>query len=214
MIRILFLLFVTLSFFYKVFATELPYFDKKDLTPYWDQENKVKQQQTHSPATVSKFSLQNEKGKIITSQNFQGHISVVNFFFTQCGSVCPLLMQNLKKIRAHIPAEVHFYSISVTPDEDTPEQLLSYANIYSLTLNSWDLLTGKKSDVFNLARGVFKADKSLLDEQEKGNFEHSDNVYLVDENLHIRGIYAGLNQAALKLLEGDIQCLISQYKKC
>jgi protein SCO1/2 len=134
-------------------------------------------------------------------------ISVVNFFFAQCGSVCPLLMQNLKTVRKKIPGNIHFYSISVTPKDDTPEELKMFANHYSINEKTWDLLTGSEKTIFELGRNVFKADKAPQVDQEKGTFIHSDNVYLIDKNLHIRGIYPGLNTKQLALLVPDVKML-------
>jgi protein SCO1 len=77
-------------------------------------------------------------------------IILVNFFFTECPGVCPLMTQNL----ANLPdllgdrfgRDIFMYSISLQPEHDTPERLADYASLYGVG-PGWLLLTGKATDI-------------------------------------------------------------------
>jgi len=191
-----------------VVAQPLPYYSQTDLTPYWPADNDNSSQ---SPATITKFSLVNQAKKPITEAAFDGHPSLVNFFFASCPSVCPLLMNKMQSFKRALTAapNLRLYSFTVTPNEDSPEKLQAYGKAHKLNLAQWDLLTGSRDAIFRLGREVFKADKTV-DGGKDASFTHSDYIYLVDAHRRIRGVYRAADQATLTQLRQDLTQLVSE----
>jgi hypothetical protein len=55
-------------------------------------------------------------------------------------------------LRGWFAEDVHFYSITATPEHDTPERLQAFADAHGVR-GKWRLLTGEPADVNNL-RGI------------------------------------------------------------
>lgn len=194
-------------------AAELPFFQESDLTPYWEAEfTKNPQDNLHSPATVKPFKVTNQEGQIITETNLRGKLSLVSFFFASCGSTCPTLMNSIQKTQAKLKkmgqnSHVQIYSFSVMPEHDTAEVLKNYSKMHHLDLSNWNLLTGDHDEIYRIGKGMFKADRSIGGKKSKSSFIHSEDIYLVDPQLRIRGIYAASNAKQMELLAQDMNQL-------
>jgi len=137
---------------------------------------------------VPDFSFINQDGKTITNKDFEGKVYVVEFFFTTCPSICPIMTDEMLKIQKAFYGNPNFgiASISITPDTDTPEVLKKYAKKHQITLKNWQLLTGKSQEyVFNLAKEGFKLYAGKGGDDGSG-FEHSGLFALVDKEGYIR----------------------------
>jgi protein SCO1/2 len=188
-----------MGFTLQVQALPLPWFSKQDMTPYWPKE-----QPTLSPATMpTKLRLVDQKNRSIGE--LRAEISLVNFFFTSCPSVCPTMMNQIESYRANLPRDLrlHIYSISVDPKTDQPAKLSAYANRHHLNLSNWSLLTGDRQDIYRIGREVFHADGS----QTSANFIHTTNLYLLDTKHRIRGIYDSKSAKDMALLTKDLKKL-------
>jgi protein SCO1/2 len=93
----------------------------------------------------------------------RGKIVLVSFIYTNCTDICPILMHNLTDVQdslgGRFGVDVFFVSISVDPEDDTPEELKKYAERYGAK-PGWTFLTGPKKDVDAVIRrfGEFKDD--------------------------------------------------------
>lgn len=93
----------------------------------------------------------------------RGKIVLISFIYTSCTDICPILMHNLTDVQASLGdrfgKDVFFVSISVDPEDDTPEELRKYAERYGAK-PGWTFLTGPKKDVDAVIRrfGEFQAD--------------------------------------------------------
>jgi len=80
----------------------------------------------------------------------RGRLVLISFIYTNCTEICPILMHNLvdvqEKLGARFGKDVFFVSISVDPEDDTPEELKKYAERYEAK-PGWTFLTGKKENV-------------------------------------------------------------------
>jgi protein SCO1/2 len=80
----------------------------------------------------------------------KGKILLINFFFTDCDNVCPLMTENLARLQellgSRLDNEIRMVSISLQPEHDTPEVLADYAKRYGVG-PGWLFLTGKKDDI-------------------------------------------------------------------
>jgi protein SCO1 len=88
---------------------------------------------------------------------------VLNFIYTSCGSICPVMSQSLGDFRAHLGAagaQLHIVSISIDPEQDTPQALQSYAKRFNGG-QGWDYYTGTvtASESVQRAFGVYRGDK-------------------------------------------------------
>lgn len=186
-------------------AAGLPYFDRGDLTPYWMSETSAA---AHNPAEVASFHALDQNGAAVTERSFNGGLSLVNFFFATCGNTCPRMMSKLRDLEKRLGKNIDLYSFSITPETDSPAVLREYAKSHHLDGAHWKLLTGDKAEIYRVGRAMFKADRSVRrQESEDLPFVHSENVYLVDADRKIRGIYDTASEAQLTLLEKDVRVL-------
>ena len=195
-----------------VSSQTLPFFSTIDMTPYWPNEGSSQQR---VPAEVDSFQVLNQEGQGISEKNFASKISLVNFFFASCPSFCPTMMHSIQGFLKKFPqatADVNLYSFSVQPENDTPKNLKAYAKIHKIDLSRWQLLTGDQKQIFHVGKDMFKADGAVGDQKKDNGFIHTRNVYLVDQNRRIRGIYDTGKPESMDLLAKDIETLKSSVR--
>lgn len=92
--------------------------------------------------------LVNQKGETVRfySDLLDGHVVVINTFFTECNGSCPLMSANYAALQEAFGDRVTLISISVDPKIDTPARLTAYAQRFKARSN-WVLLTGSKANV-------------------------------------------------------------------
>jgi protein SCO1/2 len=157
---------------------------------------------------IADFKLINQNGKIITQKDYQDKIYVADFFFTTCQSICPIMTTNMADIQKEIlnDDDVMLLSYSVTPKIDSVAQLKRYAIEKGVNDQKWNLVTGDKKQIYELAR------KSYLVVKTDGNGDeydmiHTENFVLVDKKKQIRGFYDGTNSEDIARLIKDIKIL-------
>lgn len=184
-------------------AHPLPYYTQDDFTPVWQDELSSKT----VLAKIPKFQMKNQEDHLVTEKSFDGKITVLNFFYASCGSICPMLMERMKTVNQKLNSlkNVGMASITITPTLDTPEKLTSYARKRKLNLERWSLLTGAGAEVRKIEE-AFKANKDVPGKQ-PGEVVHSENIYLLDRENRVRGIYNASSAADLELLVQDVQSL-------
>ena len=152
---------------------------------------KIVDQFTHSElAVIGKvpdFSFTNQNQKNVTNQVYKGKVYVVEFFFTTCPSICPIMNRNMVKIQNEFfgNPNLGIASFSIDPLTDTPQVLKEYANQYKITNSNWNLLTGGKEAIYELANKGFNLYVGENSEVE-GGFEHSGFFALIDKEGNIR----------------------------
>lgn len=157
---------------------------------------------------IADFSLINQNGKTVTQEDYKDKIYVADFFFTTCGTICPIMTDNMRNIQKEIlnDDEVMLLSHSVTPKIDSVEQLKRYARRKGVDDAKWNLVTGDKKHIYELAR------KSYLAVKTNGNGDqydmiHTENFMLIDKKRQIRGFYDGTDGEAISKLLEDIEKL-------
>jgi protein SCO1/2 len=168
-------------------------------------DNNLNKLQSHF---VSDFELINQNGDTITNKDYEDKIYVVDFFFTRCGSICPIMTNNMKKIQDEFIEndKLMLLSISVTPNIDNVATLKKYAKSKGVINSKWNIATGNKKHIYELARKSYfavlkKGDGGLQD------FIHTPNFILIDKKKQIRGIYDGTNDTEIKRVIKDIKTL-------
>tara|TARA_B110000881_G_scaffold86266_1_gene75597 strand:- start:155 stop:892 length:738 start_codon:yes stop_codon:yes gene_type:complete len=136
---------------------------------------------------VPNFAFTNQAGELITNDDYRGKVYVVEFFFTTCPTICPIMNYNLVEIQNTFNEfdNLGFASFTINPTYDTVEVLSDYANQYGITNQNWNLLTGDKEEIYNLANNGFNL-YTAQEDSAAGGFEHSGNFALIDKEGYIR----------------------------
>ena len=161
---------------------------------------------------IKDFSMKNQNGKIITQEFYNDKIYVADFFFTTCPTICPIMTENMGYVQEKIKNDsvVLLLSFSVTPEIDSVEQLKKYALEKNVIDSKWNLVTGNKKDIYNLARTSYLVAKTNGDGG-KYDMIHTENFVLVDKEKRIRGFYDGTNSKEMDQLLDDIKILKNSY---
>ena len=170
---------------------------------------------------VPAFQFINQNNDTISNRSFAGKVYVVEFFFTTCPSICPIMNQNMKEIQNAFLDEKNFgiASITINPLYDTVEVLKEYAKTYEVVQPNWHFLTGNHNEIYTLANEGFNLYVGEAPEVE-GGFEHSGFFALIDQNGNIRSridangnpiiYYDGLEKEGVEMLITDIKKLLNE----
>jgi protein SCO1/2 len=162
--------------------------------------------------TIADFSLVNQNGDTITEQDYENKIYIADFFFTTCPSICPVMTKNMATIQEKImdDEEILLLSHSVTPEIDSVPQLKKYALEKGVVDRKWNLVTGDKKQIYNLARKSYLAVKT---DGDGGPYDmiHTENFILIDKEKRIRGTYDGTDPEEIESLLKDLKILKASY---
>lgn len=163
---------------------------------------------------VADFSLINQNGDTITRSNYEGKIYIADFFFTTCPTICPIMTDNMAYLQEELidQPEVMLLSHSVTPGIDSVAQLKRYALEKGVIDEKWNLLTGDKKQIYELARKSYMAVKT---DGDGGPYDmiHTENFILVDKEGRIRGTYDGTKRDEMQRLLSDLEILLAAYRE-
>lgn len=184
---------------------KLPVYNPSDVNPKLVDESLVHIRRNHK---VSNFKLLNQNGETITEKDYEDKIYVADFFFTRCMTICPIMTNNIGKLQDVFinDDDVKFLSLSVTPVIDSVSVLKEYALKKGVIDGKWNITTGSKAHIYELARKSYFA---VLDEGDGGlqDFIHTENFILVDKKRQIRGYYDGTDSKDIERLIADIKIL-------
>jgi protein SCO1/2 len=161
---------------------------------------------------IGSFSFQNQDANLISTKDMKGKIAIVEYFFTTCKSICPIMNMQMQRVDAAFKNdnEVRIFSFTVDPETDDVAQMKKYATSHQATSGKWHFLTGEKSELYKLARKSFFVLKPA-EAQNLGDagsdFIHTNNFVLVDKQLRIRGYYDGTSEKEVNQLISDIKRL-------
>ena len=161
---------------------------------------------------INDFVLTNQNGELISQEFYQNKIYVADFFFTTCPDICPIMTENMGYLQSELKnqTDVLLVSFSVTPNIDSVSVLRAYADLKGVDDSKWNLFTGSKKDIYELARKSFLVAKN---DGDGGKYDmiHTENFVLVDKESRIRGFYDGTNEDEMKKLLVDITILKQSY---
>lgn len=170
---------------------------------------------------VPKFELTNQNNIKISDKSYLGKVYVIEFFFSTCPSICPIMNKNMKDIQKEFSKESNFgvASITINPENDTVEVLKQHANQLGITSPNWHFLTGDKEYILSLANKGFNL-YAAENKKVNGGFEHSGLFALVDKEGKIRCrkdnqgnpilYYDGLEAKGVKEIKEDIKLLLKE----
>jgi len=164
--------------------------------------------------TIAHFQLVNQNGDTITQNDYTNKIYVADFFFTTCPTICPIMTKNMAEIQGSIldDEEIMLLSHSVTPQIDSVAQLKKYALEKGVIDDKWNLVTGDKKQIYELARKSYLAVKT---DGDGGPYDmiHTENFILVDKEKRIRGFYDGTKKEEIEKLMDDLTLLKNSYSQ-
>lgn len=163
--------------------------------------------QHHIPA----FRLSNQRKKPITEQYFEDHITVVNFFYTTCQTICPEMNAEMARVQGnfdHHP-RVRMLSVTVDPEFDEPEVLAKYAEESRARERQWNFATGVKEDIAKLIGCGFILPVQVKERSGK-IINPSDRFILVDSQRRIRGYYSGTDREDVDRLITEMKILLQE----
>jgi len=164
--------------------------------------------------TVGSFSLLSQDSAVITQDIARGKISVVDFFFSTCTTICPKMSNQLMRVQTTCGdgGDLVLLSFTVDPQNDTPSRLKQYADKHNARPGLWYFLTGPKDSIYQLARDSYFL--NAMEGQGGGEaFLHSESFLLIDKEGRIRGIYDGTEHFEVKKLIEDIAALRYAYSQ-
>ncbi|MGO4918740.1 SCO family protein [Maribacter spongiicola] len=187
----------------------LPFYNDESFTPHWITPNTEEEKQFHK---IPDFKLVDQLGDTLTQKSFDNQIYITDFFFTSCPGICLKMTNNMTKVQEAFldNPEVAILSHSVTPSIDSVSVLKTYAEKNGVIDSKWHLVTGDKTEIYNLGRNEYFVENDLGIPNDINDFLHTENFLLIDKNKHIRGIYNGLNRASVAQLITDVNALLKE----
>ncbi|MBC7865811.1 MAG: SCO family protein [Bacteroidia bacterium] len=158
--------------------------------------------------TVGNFSFTNQFGETVSEKNTSGKIYVADFFFASCQSICPIMSKRMGRLQDAFKSDPEFLILShtVNPMNDTVEVLNEYGKKYGALKGKWNLLTGEKKKIYDIARDGYLVN-ALQDDGTPEGFLHSELFLLIDKQKRIRGMYDGTDSMQVEKLISDVKVL-------
>jgi protein SCO1/2 len=163
---------------------------------------------------VPAFKLVDERGYEFTEEALRGHPTIVDFVFTRCDTICPVVSSKLERVQEKTgdpkASALKLLSVSVDPEYDTPARLAAYATRYHADALRWRFVTGPKDKVTALVTGAFMNNMDREGNMPSGApaIAHNGYFVLVDGDLRIRGVYDSNDQARLDELVHHARFLV------
>lgn len=184
---------------------KLPVYNPVDVNPRLVDDSVRGVSRNHK---IAEFQLINQNGEKVSKRDFDDKIYVADFFFTRCQTICPIMAVHMRDLQEYYKddPELKFLSHSVTPVMDSVPILRSYADKNKAIDGKWEITTGDKKHIYELARKSYFA---VLDEGDGGDqdFIHTEQFILIDKKGQIRGFYDGTEKEEMQRIIDDIAIL-------
>ncbi len=145
-------------------------------------------------------TLQTQDGKHVRFYDdlVKDKIVTINFFFSNCDEVCPLVTANLVKVQKLlgdlVGRDIFMNSITLKPEEDSPATIKKYMRTFNAKPEGWTFLTGKPNDIEFLRKSLgFTYPEPAID---KDKTQHIGNVRYGNEPLMLWGACPGMAHAS------------------
>lgn len=157
------------------------------------------------------FSFHNQDNQIVTKDLFNDKVVIIDFFFTTCPAICPIMKRQMYRIYEAYPdqPDLLLFSHTVDPDHDTVEILKNYSEGLGIKTEKWQLVTGPQEEIFEVAKNNYMLG-ALKDDNSPGGYIHSGSFVLIDKNKKIRGYYDGTDAKEVDQLILDVKEFISE----
>jgi protein SCO1 len=163
--------------------------------------------------SIADFKLINQNGEIITQNDYKNKIYIADFFFTRCTNICIAMAYNMNELQEYYKNDddILFLSHSVTPEMDSIPVLKEYAKNKGVIDGKWNVTTGEKKHIYELARKSYFA---VIEDGDGGedDFIHTEQFILIDKERRIRGFYDGTDKNDMEKLKQDMVLLKAEYE--
>lgn len=213
---VLFVILLLPSVLYLLLTTGRHNFAHLPVLTYTDELGQ--QQERKAP----QFSFVNQDSTIVDNATVKGKVYVVDFFFTRCPSICPIMTENMRKVYDRFKGYEDFAVIShtVDPANDTPQALTDYVLKKHIEGDRWYFVTGQKDSLYSAAFQYLSS--AMEDSLAPGGFLHTEYFVLVDKDGRLRsriddegnmiGVYDGTDMQQVNNLIDDIKVLMAEYR--
>lgn len=204
---------VTVPVFYHLLKVDkkLKVYSPSDVNPSLVHESIKHVTKDH---TIANFELINQNGETITQKNYKDKIYIADFFFTRCTNICVAMAYNMNELQEYYKDDndIMFLSHSVTPVMDSVPVLKEYAKNKGVIDGKWNVTTGAKKHIYDLARKSYFA---VIEDGDGGedDFIHTEQFVLIDKERRIRGYYDGTNKEDMQKLKDDMVLLKEEYER-
>ena len=157
------------------------------------------------------FTLTNQDGKRLALKELRGKVLAITFIFASCVDTCPLLTAKMAGIQNRLGSDfgkkVHFVSITVDPERDTPDVLKRYGEAHKANAAGWAFLTGTPAEIREVAKryGIY------YKKTPRGDVDHTFLTSLVDQSGILRVQYMGVKFNPDEMLR-DLHSLVKETK--
>lgn len=143
---------------------------------------------------IDSFEVMNQDSQVVTAANFKNKVYVVDFFFTHCPTICPVMTRNMAEIYDTFKEDTTILFLSHTIDikNDSVPQLKKYANKIGISSSKWHMVTASRNEIHRLADLYMVAAEE--DPNSPGGYMHSGAFVLMDGQHRIRGYYDGTQE--------------------
>lgn len=213
---VLFVILLLPSLLYLLLTTGRHNFAHLPVLTYTDELGQ--QQERKAP----QFSFVSQDSTIVDNATVKGKVYVVDFFFTRCPSICPIMTENMRKVYDRFKGYEDFAVIShtVDPANDTPLALTDYVLKKHIEGDRWYFVTGQKDSLYSAAFQYLSS--AMEDSLAPGGFLHTEYFVLVDKDGRLRsriddegnmiGVYDGTDMQQVNNLIDDIKVLMAEYR--
>ncbi len=190
---------------------------------------------------VPDFALVASSGRPVGRSDLAGFVWVASFIYTRCTESCPTQSLHLARLQAEFreAPDLRLVSITVDPEQDTPEVLRRFGERYGADPDRWLLLTGDKRAIYCLAREGFRlgvtnpaahepiscgaagalpattlirllATPAWATHGSQGLIMHSARLALVDRGGRIRGYHLATEPDSMERLPANLRRLLGE----
>jgi protoheme IX farnesyltransferase len=167
---------------------------------------------------VPDFTLTERSGKTVSRDDLKGKVWVASFVFTRCNGPCPQVTATMARLQKELDLKdapnLRLVTLTVDPDQDTPNELKEYAARYQADPDRWLFLTGlPEAELHKLLHDGFKVTAQRAEKPRPGDeFDHSSRLAVVDKHGNIRGYFDGLRAGNGPDTEADFADNLAQLR--
>jgi protein SCO1/2 len=158
---------------------------------------------------IGNFSLTDQSGRRFELASIKGKIILVDFAYTTCPDICPLMTAAMRTVQTNLNAtelkKVYLLTVTTDPEIDVPKVLAAYANRYHADLTNWAFLTGDPSSLAE----VWKRFGVKVVRRARGLVDHTPLTVVIDQSGAMRFAYHGAAPDP-KIILRDIRSLAGQ----
>lgn len=159
---------------------------------------------------IPDFSFIDQDSQIITNETFSGKAYVVDFFFTSCPTICPIVKQQMLRLNEKYQEDERLLLLSHSIDtrNDSVPVLHKYAQKLGVSSEKWHFVTGDHDEIYAIADDYFSI--AEVNPDAPGGFDHSGRLILVDKNRHVRAFCDGTDAESVTKFMKDVDKLLAQ----